>query len=115
MQDGAARPYLYWEDGGEPTLVELTSFTVKKVLWFTVIEWETATETDNSGFNLYRTISFDNDYMQLNPALIPAEGSPTSGAQYRYVDLIGGLLGKPWYKLEDIDTAGLSTMHGPVR
>ena len=115
VQDGAARPYLYWEDAGEPTLVELVSFTVKKVFWFTVIEWETATETDNAGFNLYRTIALDGERIQLNPALIPAAGSPTAGARYRYVDLIGGLFGKPWYTLEDIDTAGLSTMHGPVR
>jgi hypothetical protein len=47
--------------------------------------------------------------------LIPAHGSPTQDASYEYID--SGLRnGKAYYyKLEDIDTGGISTFHGPVK
>ena len=50
--------------------------------------------------------------MSLNP--IPGLGSSPRGARYRYTDT-GLTNGTPyWYVLEDIDTASVSTFHGPV-
>ena len=47
--------------------------------------------------------------------LIPAEGSPIMGADYDFFDR-WGMNGKLYYYLvEDVDTSGISTFHGPVK
>lgn len=98
----------------EPTAVTLVSFTAtvddsNRV----VLAWETATEVDNAGFNLYRATEPGGPWTQINPELIPAEGGILTGASYRYVDTPGA--GTFFYRLEDIDFNGVSTFHGPVR
>jgi hypothetical protein len=79
-----------------------------------VLSWTTASEIDNAGFNLYRSESADGEYVKINASLIPAEGSPTQGATYQYVDRDVKNRTTYYYKLEDIDLNGNSTMHGPV-
>ena len=46
--------------------------------------------------------------------MIPAEGSPTEGANYESIDKNVVDEKTYYYKLEDIDIYGKSTMHGPV-
>lgn len=50
------------------------------------IQWNTETELDTAGFNLYRSSLDKNDYILVNDTLINSEGSATSGATYTYVD-----------------------------
>jgi hypothetical protein len=52
--------------------------------------------------------------VKINSSLIPAHGSPTQGAIYQFID--EGVKNRTiyYYKLEDIDLNGTSTMHGPV-
>jgi hypothetical protein len=52
--------------------------------------------------------------MKINDSLIPTEGSPAQGASYEYVDK--GVKNRQtyYYKLEDVDLSGKSTMHGSV-
>lgn len=50
------------------------------------VEWETATERDTAGFFLYRSKTVDGDFVRVNQTLIDSQGSPVSGATYRYVD-----------------------------
>jgi hypothetical protein len=52
--------------------------------------------------------------VKINPTLIPAQGSPNSGATYQYIDENVKLRHTYYYKLEDIDLNGTSTLHGPV-
>ena len=54
-------------------------------------------------------------YLQLNDELIPAEGSPTEGAEYEFVDEDAQNRKTYWYRIEDIDLNGLATFHGPVQ
>ena len=97
-----------------PLVIELSGFSAfpgdKKV----TVMWETATEIDNAGFNILRAESENGEYVQINKSLIPAKGSSTQGASYQIVD--EGLQNRRtyFYKLEDIDLNGNSTMHGPV-
>ena len=97
-----------------PTLIELQSFTAKAYNKAVVLKWQTASETDNAGFNLYRSESEDGEYIKINESLILATGSTTQGASYEYLDL--GVQNRTtyFYKLEDIDLSGISTTHGPV-
>ena len=78
------------------------------------MDWETASEIDNLGFNLYRSTKKDGRYTKLNKSLIPGLISSPTGQSYTYADknVIKGKL--YYYKLEDIDLSGKKTMHGPV-
>jgi hypothetical protein len=99
---------------GGSTLIELSSFIAYPSDGMVLIEWITESEIDTVGFNLYRASSRDREYTQINSSLIPAEGSPTEGAQYFFID--EGVKNRRmyFYQLEDIDIYGVSTFHGPV-
>lgn len=78
------------------------------------LAWETATEIDNAGFNLYRARTKDGTYKKINDTLIPAQGNATTGASYSFVDTPPSK-GTYYYKLEDVDYNGVCTMHGPEK
>jgi len=101
-------------EGITPTVIELTSFTATVSDRAVILKWTTASEINNAGFNLYRAESADGNYAKINPSLIPAKGSPTSGATYQFIDDEVKNRKTYYYKLEDIDLNGKSTMHGPV-
>jgi len=96
------------------TAINLSSFTPKAGNNKVTLTWETATEIDNAGFNIYRSDSADGDYQKVNAALIPAQGSATEGAAYGFTDTDAKNRKTYFYKLEDVDLNGASTMHGPV-
>ncbi len=78
------------------------------------ITWATATEIDNAGFNILRSEDENGEYIQINQALIPAEGGPSWGAEYSYEDNDVQTGTTYWYKLEDVDILGAGDLHGPV-
>jgi hypothetical protein len=96
----------------EPTAITLASFNIEANDGRAMILWETGTEIDNAGFNIYRAASEDGPWVKVNPSLIAAEGDPISGASYTFVDKPGR--GTFYYRLEDVDYFGLSTLHTPV-
>lgn len=100
---------------GTPTAVILTRFEAVPESNQVRVEWETATELDNLGFNLYRGESATGPWDKLNAALIPAQqpGSIT-GAVYEWLDEDVPPDTTVFYRLEDVDIRGVSTFHGPV-
>ena len=98
----------------QSTYIELASFTATPHDGYVLLQWETASEIDNAGFNLWRSEAEAGSYAKLNADLIPARGGPTTWASYSYVDdaIINGVT--YWYKLEDVDVHGASTFYGPV-
>jgi hypothetical protein len=98
---------------GGPTAIELASFTAQAGAGGVTLAWETGTELDNAGFNLYRATAQDGPYTQINEALIAAEGDAVAGASYSFADAPG--YGTFYYQLEDVDYYGVSTLHGPVK
>jgi len=110
----SANLYVWPVRGPEPTLITLSSFTAIRSNRAVILDWTTASEIDNVGFNLYRSESENGEYIKINDSLIPSEGSPTQGASYQFID--ENVLNRKtyYYKLEDIDLNGKSTMHGPI-
>ena len=97
-----------------PTLIELASFGATPRENYIDLTWKTASEKDNLGFYLWRADGPSQDYWRITPALIPATGDAVTGAQYAYQDF-DVIPGETYsYKLEDIDTSGVSAFHGPV-
>jgi hypothetical protein len=99
---------------GNPTAVTLASFTATPQGSGVLVQWETAIEIDNVGFNLYRAQSLEGDWVRLNATLIPSQlpGS-VFGATYTWLDEDVGA-GIVYYKLEDVEVGGRSTLHGPI-
>jgi hypothetical protein len=102
-------------DGFAPTAVTLASFTATPTGRALLVEWETATEIDNLGFNLYRSDSPGGERLRLNASLIPSQapGSPV-GAIYTFLDETVAPGIAAYYWLEDVDIYGTATLHGPI-
>jgi uncharacterized repeat protein (TIGR01451 family) len=104
---------------GYPTAIELASFTARNRAGASpLVEWVTAMELHNLGFNLYRTDSpnkLPGREQRLNDSLIPSQ-SPGSlmGAAYAYADemAVAGVI--YYYWLEAIDNKGVADLYGPV-
>jgi hypothetical protein len=105
----------YFQAGsGGVTVINLSSFTATPKIGRVILQWTTESEIDNAGFNIYRAESADGEYIKINDSLIPAQGSSTQGASYEFTDTDVKKRKTYYYKLEDIDLNGTSTMHGPV-
>jgi hypothetical protein len=102
--------------GGEMLLVELESFTADATRHGVLLNWRTISEIDNIGFRLLRerVVGREKSIEVITPELIPARGNNLVGADYEFVDTTQGLRGTVRYYLEDIDSWGRTTRHGPV-
>ena len=89
--DGQTRAGLTWDRGadelGAPTAVELVSFGAIALDGGVELTWETASELNNLGFQLYRSTSERGPYERITSRLIPGLGSSPAGARYRYLGL----------------------------
>lgn len=98
-----------------PLAVTLNDFRATPQSDSVLVEWETASETENLGFNLYRSTSPDEVGEKLNEELIPSQAPGSGqGASYEFVDNTGQGGTTYYYRLEDVDFDGTGTMHGPV-
>ncbi len=97
-----------------PTAVELSSFTAVGLDAAVELAWTTASELQNLGFHLYRSVSPSGPYEQITASLVPGLGSSPTGASYRYRD--AGLQNGQtyYYQLEDVETTGKTKRHGPL-
>jgi C1A family cysteine protease len=99
-----------------PTAVILAHFQAAPQGRAIHLEWETTTELDNLGFNLYRSNTSDGKRSQLNSALIPDQAPDLPrGAVYTWLDehVQPGVTYDYW--LEAVDIHGATTLHGPVK
>ncbi|HSJ56236.1 MAG TPA: hypothetical protein VLC95_03595, partial [Anaerolineae bacterium] len=98
-----------------PTAVTLTSFQASPGAGHVALTWETATEIDSLGFNLYRSDHASGPYIQLNDTLIPSQapGLPT-GATYAWSDAAVAAGVTYYYQLEAVDMRGRLVQLGPV-
>jgi len=96
------------------TVIELNSFTATAGNKSIAIKWETATERNNIGFNLLRAESKDGTYTKINSEIIAAKGAPTQGAAYQITDTNVKNRTTYYYKLEDVDLDGASTISEPI-
>jgi hypothetical protein len=80
-----------------------------------LITWETVSEMNNQGFNLYRSTSPDTAGQKINAALIPSQAPGSAqGAVYTWQDAEVTAGATYYYTLEDLDISGASSLHGPV-
>ncbi len=111
-------------DGGEaedytfapgPLAVRLAAIDAALTPAGILITWETVSEFNNAGFNLYRASSPQGSWTKLNQALIPAVAPGSSeGHAYRWLDPSADPVSTHYYQLEDLALDGARTRHAPI-
>jgi hypothetical protein len=98
-----------------PMAVTLAGFSAAATAGTVLLEWETASEVDLLGFDVYRAEAPDGPQTRLNAALIPAQ-APGSlvGAVYQFRDEAAEPGLTCWYWLKSVDAYGQATRHGPT-
>ncbi len=70
----------------EPTAVDLSSFGAAPELDSILLTWETASDLNTLGFNIYRAEALDGERTKLNAELIPAAAGGLFGQVYTFRD-----------------------------
>ncbi|HEX3110377.1 MAG TPA: C25 family cysteine peptidase, partial [Thermoanaerobaculia bacterium] len=100
------------------TLVKLRKLDATQDKNDVLVTWQTSYESDNLGFNVYRDVG--GVRTKLNNHLIAGSAIGTkhdvlkAGHAYRIHDKLPPSTGFVQYWLEDVDTHGTYTMHGPA-
>ncbi len=102
-----------------PLPVLLSSFTARIDKQGVLLQWSTASEFNNQGFEIYRAESADTDPELLasyrNYPELEGAGNTNTTRSYRFRD-ISALFGKTYYYyLEDVAFDGRRMRHGPVK
>ena len=104
--------------GGDVSLpVELSSFAASVHADGIHLSWTTESEVDNLGFHLYRAEDKEGgigEYVQINRDLIPGMVGVSTRTSYAFVDGSIPHAGIYWYRLEDVDVDGRTTLHDPI-
>ena len=90
----------YREGGALP--VELAHFHVARTEAGVVIKWATASEVDNAGFNLRRSLTRDSGFTLLNTALIAGAGTTGERQEYTFTDASAKPGVAYYYQLEEV-------------
>ena len=78
------------------------------------IQWETETEFDTAGFNIYRSDDINGSFQQLNEKLIPGAADAASGGDYSYLDTDVRKGNTYYYQLEDVEFDSTTTLQEPL-
>ena len=71
-----------------------------------IVNWTTASEMDNAGFNLLRRETKTGDFLKVNPALILGAGTTAEGQRYTYRDTTVQRNVPYHYRLEEVSLSG---------
>lgn len=113
----------FWNpDSGAPLAVDIAVFTAHAEGAAICLAWETVSEVDHAGFNVYRTADDGQgnpapaDWARLNTSLIasPAPGS-SEGRAYEWLDAAVSAGQAYWYRLEAVDVNGGTQVVGLIR
>ncbi|HHL72334.1 MAG TPA: T9SS type A sorting domain-containing protein [Bacteroidetes bacterium] len=74
------------------------------------LNWVTADENGNAGFNILRSVRKADGYEMINPEMIRTGG----GGDYTYLDKDVEAGRRYYYKLEDVSITGEREQHGPI-
>ncbi|MFC1898643.1 T9SS type A sorting domain-containing protein [Candidatus Cloacimonadota bacterium] len=102
-----------------PLPVTLSDFSASYSKNSAVLNWVTESETDNLGFNLYRSENSngyeDNDYIQINATLIEGMGTTSQPTNYSFADEYPNIEGHTyWYWLQSVSVINELELYGPV-
>lgn len=71
-----------------------------------VIRWETASEINTAGFNLYRGPTAAGPWERVNATLIPSSSTGVGGGRYVFRDTTADAGATYFYRLEEVELDG---------
>ncbi|HEX7973071.1 MAG TPA: hypothetical protein VF498_01575 [Anaerolineales bacterium] len=94
--------------------VSLVSFTAVPGNAQVLLRWETATEFNNAGFFIQRSLQETGTYQRVS-SFIPSTGDGMTGGSYSFTDpgLTNGT--RYYYKLEAVNSDQSTEMYGPIQ
>ena len=88
------------------TAINLLSFAATGYGESVRVNWQTAQEVENKGFDLYRATNLAGPYFKLNPKLMATASIGGEGRDYEFFDEVVSRGTIYYYKLEDVDVRG---------
>ncbi len=106
----------HWSPCGLTCPVELSSFTAEFIDNKPTLYWQTETETDNLGWNVYRGGTDDfGQSIQINEEIIPGAGTISLPTHYEFADESKLQAGTTyWYWIESVSYDGHTEQFGPA-
>ncbi len=107
-------PLLFDAEGTLP--VELSAFTAVYMNEFVTVSWQTATETDVIGYNIFRSEEDDFSTVQkVNTSIIPGHGTTTTPQSYEFTDVTADPYYTTYYYwLEVVNFGGTNNIYGSI-
>jgi len=78
------------------------------------IKWETETEFDTAGFNIYRSEDKIGPFEQINNTLIPSSSDAAAGGSYSFIDENVRRDQTYYYRLEDVEFDNSKKLHEQI-
>ncbi|MDZ7724949.1 MAG: T9SS type A sorting domain-containing protein [candidate division KSB1 bacterium] len=92
--------------------VELAAFSVTQSVDGVLLTWQTATETNNYGFQIQRAGASQADWQVIG--FVPGAGTSSAAKEYSFLDTVPASDRSYYYRLKQVDTDG-SFEYSPVR
>ncbi len=94
----------YREGGVAPVM--LSHFRARRTETGVIVEWATASETDNAGFNILRGQGKTGSFVRVNPTLILGGGTTADKQRYIHRDPTADANVPYYYRLEEVSLSG---------
>lgn len=121
LTDGL-QPFSKWTLGSKtadnPLPVQLLAFTANSIKDGIQLQWSTASEINNLGFEIWRSERVDSGYVLQGSYLTDNElqgaGNSNQTIEYQFVDIHVQENATYYYQLVDVDFNNVKTYHGPI-
>ena len=99
----------YRTEGADPLPVTLTSFIPQVAeSGQVVLNWTTASEIENAGFNIFRSEEKEGTFVKVNASLIQGAGTTSERNAYTWIDTTAKPNIEYYYRIEDMSVDGIS-------
>ena len=117
LDDGETVTAIFTNTYDKSLPVEINYFNAEIIQNNVLLSWETGSEIENRGFEVYRSLDENSDYQLIssfinNPKLA-GHGNTSNGYKYSYIDY-HSVEGTIWYKLADVTHNNIKTCHDPI-
>ena len=94
-----------YKNGGDAPVM-LSHFRADMTATGVMVEWTTASETNNAGFNILRGQTKEGSFVKVNPVLIQGAGTMAEQSRYTWTDKTAKPNVAYFYRIEDVSFSG---------